>query len=63
LTAIAHGLQAGATVPPPDRAGSAGGLPAVEHAPSQLDARDASGLVGQSPPVIESMKGQLGIPF
>ena len=63
LTAIAHGLQAGATVPPPDRAGSAGGPPAVEHAPSQLDARDASGLVGQSPPVIESMKGQLGIPF
>jgi len=63
LTAIAHGLQAGATVPPPDRAGSAGGPPAVEHSPSQVEARDASDLVGQSPPVIESMKGQLGIQF
>jgi hypothetical protein len=63
LTAIAHGLQAGATVPPPDRAGSASGPPAVEHSPSQMEARDASDLVGQSPPVIESMKGQLGIQF
>jgi hypothetical protein len=62
-TAIAHGLQAGATVPPPDRAGSASGPPAVEHSPSQMEARDASDLVGQSPPVIESMKGQLGIQF
>ncbi len=60
---LASGLQSGATVPPPDRAGIGSGPAPVGHSPSQPDARDASDLVGQSPPVIESMKGQLGIQF